>query len=192
MKFLLIVLVVAFSIYGCQNETNANAITNGTNYTREHQEAMENIDINSYAEVADVFKETSLIKSEGKPYLLVFSANGCVYCDRLKDLIKENTDIKEFLRENYAPYYINISYSKSHFVEFLEKSVQTSDLVKKYEIIPTPTLVFLSANGKELFAYPGFMPKERLQKALEFFKDPKLENMEAEAIKTSFQEFLNS
>ncbi|TLD83894.1 hypothetical protein LS70_003560 [Helicobacter sp. MIT 11-5569] len=192
MRSFLILLIALFGMYGCQDETSANAVTSGTNYTKEQKKAMENIDINSYAEVADVFLETNTIKSNGLPYFLVFSANGCVYCDRLKDLIKENAEIKEFLKENYAPYYINVSYSKTHFVEFIDKSVVTADLAEKYGVKPTPTLVFLSKSGKELFVYPGFMPKERFQKALEFFKNPELENMESQNIKQAFQDFIQS
>lgn len=185
-----LIVVMFFVLYGCQDEVNGNVVTSGTNHTKEQQAEMESVDINSYVEVADVFKETGTIKSDGKPYFIVFGANGCVYCDRLKEIVKENADIKGFLTTNYEPYYINISYFKMHFVEFLDKSVQTSDLVKRYRIIPTPTLVFLSASGKELFIYPGFMPKEKFQKALGFFKNPDLENMESKMIKQSFQEFL--
>ncbi|MCI5969173.1 thioredoxin family protein [Helicobacter sp.] len=189
MRNFFIMLVVAFGFYGC-GDADASAITSGANYTKEQQKAMENVDINSYKEVADVFRETGTITSDGKPYLMVFGANGCVYCDRLKDVVKDNADIKEILKEHYAPYYINISYSKTHFVEFLDKSVQTSDLVKQYNIVPTPTLVFLSPLGKELFVYTGFMPKEKFEKALEFFKNPALQNMESKTIKKAFQEIL--
>ncbi|MBX7490987.1 thioredoxin family protein [Helicobacter sp. Faydin-H64] len=192
MRSFLVLCIAIFSIYGCQDEADANIVTSGTDYTQEQQKAMENIDINSYAEVADVFKETSVIESNGLPYVLVFSANGCVYCDRLKDLIKDNADVKEFLKANYAPYYINVSYSKTHFVEFINKSIATADLVEKYGIKPTPTLVFLSKNGKELFVYPGFMPKERFLKALEFFQKPELENLESKNINKAFQDFLES
>lgn len=192
MRIFLIILVGIFSLYGCKGEMNADAITKGASYTQDQKKLMENIDRNSYIEVADVFKETNKIQGEGKPYLLVFAANGCVYCDRLKDIIKKHEDIKEDLRANYAPYYINISYAKTHFVAFLDAEVQTADLARKYEIIPTPTLIFLSANGKELFVYPGFMPQQKFQKALDFFKNPDLESMESQAIKQSFQNFLES
>ena len=85
-----------------------------------------------------------------------------------------------------------ISKAKGDFVAFLDAEVQTADLARKYEIIPTPTLIFLSANGKELFVYPGFMPQQKFQKALDFFKNPDLESMESQAIKQSFQNFLES
>ena len=192
MRNFLIVLLAIFGLYGCQDNVDANAITGGTSYTKEQYQAMENVDLHSYAEVADVFLETHSIQSNGKPYFLVFSANGCVYCDRLKNLIRDNADIKAFLKDNYAPYYINASYSKKHAVEFMGESVTTADLAQKYSIKPTPTLIFLSHNGKELFSYPGFMPKEKFMRALEFFKDSTLERKDTQTIKQEFQKYLES
>lgn len=192
MRYILLVCVAVFGIYGCDSAADASAITSGTNYTKEQHSAMENVDENSYAEVADVFLRTNTIGGEGLPYLLVFASNGCVYCDRMKNFIRNNANLKGFLRTNYAPYYINLSYSKMHNVEFLNTSLTTEDLARKYAIKPTPTLVFLSQSGKELFVYPGFMPEEQFKKALEFFKNPELENMEEQKIKQAFQTFIQS
>ncbi len=184
---LVIGILLALGLSACQEEINHKIVSSGTNNTKEQLLAMENIDINSYAEVSDVFLETSRIASENLPFLLVFSANGCVYCDRLKTLIKDNTDIKEFLKANYTPYYINISYSKTHQVSFLNQNLSTADLAQKYNIKPTPTLVFLSRNGKELFIYPGFMPKNRFLATLEFLRNPTLENKDPKTIAQELQ-----
>ena len=192
MRSFLILCLAIFGLCGCQDEANTNAITSGTNYTQTQKKAAESIDVESYTEVSDVFLPTNTIKGSGKPYFLVFSANGCVYCDRLKNLIRDNADIKAFLKDNYAPYYINVSYSKKHAVEFMGESVTTADLAQKYSIKPTPTLIFLSHNGKELFSYPGFMPKEKFMRALEFFRDSALEQKDTQTIKQVFQKYLES
>ncbi len=183
-------LFSCLSFMGCEESADKSAITSGTNYTEEQHKAMQNVDLNSYAEVSDVFLDTSSIKSNGKPYFLVFSANGCVYCDRLKQLIKDNPDIKEFLKQNYAPYYINMSYSKMHSIEFLQDSLETVAFAQKYGIKPTPTLVFLDKSGKELFVYPGFMPKDKFLKTLQFLKDPTLEQNSSAEIHKKLQNYL--
>lgn len=183
----LICIALMFLFGACQEKVDKNVVSSGTNNTKEQLLAMENIDRNSYAEVADVFQETSKITSNHLPFLLVFSANGCVYCDRLKNLIKENSDIKEFLTTHYAPYYINISYTKMHEVSFLNQTLSTSDLVQKYNIKPTPTLVFLSKEGKELFVYPGFMPKNRFLATLEFLTNPTLTQKDSKTIAQELQ-----
>lgn len=192
MRYILLICVAVFGIYGCDNAADMSVITSGANYTKEQYSAMENVDENSYAEVADVFLKTNTINGEGLPYLFVFASNGCVYCDRLKHLIRDDVNLKGFLQTNYAPYYINLSYSKTHNVEFLNTSITTEDLARKYAIRPTPTLVFLSQSGKELFVYPGFMPEEQFRKALEFFKNPELQNMDALKIKQAFQTLIQS
>ncbi|TLD86526.1 thioredoxin family protein [Helicobacter sp. MIT 05-5294] len=188
-KYFALCVALALALSACQEEVNSEIISSGTNQTKEQLLAMENVDRNSYAEVSDVFLETSEITSENLPFLLVFSANGCVYCDRLKSLIKENSDIKHFIKENYAPYYINISYTKSHKVGFLNQTLSTTELAQLYQIKPTPTLVFLSNKGKELFIYPGFMPKNRFLATLEFLKNPALESKDSKTIAQELQEY---
>lgn len=182
-------ILLAFSFNACQEKVGDEIVSSGTNNTKEQLEAMKNIDRNSYAEVSDVFKETSEITSDNLPFFLVFSANGCVYCDRLKNLIKENPEIKNFLKSNYAPYYINISYTKTHKIGFLNQELSTADLAQKYAIKPTPTLVFLSPSGKELFIYPGFMPKNRFLTTLEFLTNPTLEAKEPQNIAQELQDY---
>lgn len=187
--YFLICISISLIFCACENEMNGEIISSGTNNTQEQLLAMENIDRNSYAEVSDVFLETSKITSHHLPYFLVFSANGCVYCDRLKTLIKENQEIKDFLKANYAPYYINISYTKTHQVDFLNQTLSTADLALKYNIKPTPTLVFLSQEGKELFVYPGFMPKNRLLATLEFLANPTLQDKDSKTIAQELQTY---
>ncbi|WP_301007791.1 MULTISPECIES: SoxW family protein [Helicobacter] len=182
-------ILLAFSFNACQEKVGDEIVSSGTNNTKEQLEAMKNIDRNSYAEVSDVFKETSEITSDNLPFFLVFSANGCVYCDRLKNLIKENPEIKSFLKSNYAPYYINISYTKTHKIRFSNQELSTADLAQKYNIKPTPTLVFLSQSGKELFIYPGFMPKNRFFATLEFLTNPTLETKESQNIAQELQTY---
>ncbi|MDD6055287.1 MAG: thioredoxin family protein [Helicobacter sp.] len=185
--FMFFCCFVAFIFVACRDEADESFITSGTNYSKEKHLQMENIDRNSYAEVADVFLETSVIKSDGLPYLLIFGANGCVYCDRLKNIIKEDSKVKDILKTNYSPYYINISYTKTHKIDFLNASLNTIELAQKYGIKPTPTIIFLSKNGDELFVYPGFMPKERFIKTLEFFKDSAFDKKNLDSIKQELQ-----
>ena len=185
--YFLMGVILTCLLSACQEKIDENIVSSGTKNTQEQLLAMENIDRNSYVEVADVFKETSKITSNHLPFLLVFSANGCAYCDRLKTLIKENSDIKEFLIANYAPYYINLSYTKTHEISFINQTLSTADLAQKYHIKPTPTLVFLSEEGKELFIYPGFMPKNRFLATLKFLSNPTLAEKDSQTIAKELQ-----
>lgn len=179
--FSLISFVVAILFLGCE-KADSSVISSGTNTTKEHLEEMNSIDKNSYAEVADVFLETQNITTENKPYFLVFGANGCLYCDRLKAVIKEDLEIKDTIKKNFTPYYINLSYSKKHNVDFLHKELSTAKLGQIYGVRSTPTLVFLNANGDTLFVYPGYMQRDRFMATLEFLQNPDVAKLDEKTI----------
>ncbi|CAM2938512.1 thioredoxin fold domain-containing protein [Helicobacter burdigaliensis] len=187
-QFLILAISIIFFI-GCNEE---DLVSSGTQDSTSHIEAMQNVDKNSYAEVADVFLDTKEITTKGdRPYFLVFAANGCIFCDKLKTLIKENEEVKKYIQENYSPYYINLSYTKEHKISFMQdKILNTQELGEYFSIKPTPTMVFLSAKGKILYVYPGFMPKERFFKTLKFLSDPAWESLEEKEIAKHLQEFL--
>ncbi|PZT47523.1 hypothetical protein B6S12_08610 [Helicobacter valdiviensis] len=191
-KFHLLILTVLISFFvGCNKEEEL--VSSGTQNSTSHIQAMQNIDKNSYAEVADVFLDTQEITTNDKPYFLVFAANGCIFCDKLKTLIKEEAEIKNYIQTNYTPYYINLSYSKEHKIDFMpEKSLSTAELGAYFNIKPTPTMVFLSPKGKILYVYPGFMPKEKFLATLKFLNDKTLENLNEKEIATKIQTALAS
>ncbi|WP_239056418.1 SoxW family protein [Helicobacter apodemus] len=180
LMFSLMGFVVAV-LFGCE-KADSSVISSGANTTQERLEEMNSIDRNSYAEVADVFLETQHITTQDKPYFLVFGANGCLYCDRLKTLIKQDSQIKESLKNNFSPYYINLSYSKKHNVDFLNKKVSTTKLGQIYGVRSTPTLVFLNANGDTLFVYPGYMQRDRFMATLEFLQNPDIAKLDEKTI----------
>ncbi|MDE5603367.1 MAG: thioredoxin family protein [Helicobacter sp.] len=166
---------------GCE-KVDSSVISDGTSITQTHFEEMNSIDKNSYAEVADVFLETQHITTQNKPYFLVFGANGCLYCEKLKTLIKEDFQIKEFLRTNFSPYYINLSYSKKHKIDFLQKELSTAKLGQIYGVRSTPTLVFLNSDGDTLLVYPGYMKKDRFMATLEFLQKPEVAKLDEKTI----------
>ena len=192
-KNLLSILVLAFLMIGCEEKLDSNIISSGAKNTQEQLDALQNVDKNSYKEVADVFFETQKITTkDNKPYFLVFAANGCIYCDKLKELIRDDSRVKTILQNSYSPYYINLSYSKSHSVDFLKDAQETSELARLYNIKPTPTLVFVSPHGKTLFVYPGYMPKERFLATLEFIKSQNSDNKDEKEIAKELQELFQT
>lgn len=157
---------------GCGDSVDSSVISSGAKNTKEQLEASNNIDKNSYMEVSDVFLDTQKIKTnDNRPYLIIFAANGCIYCDKLKELVKNEQEVKDTLKSYFSPYYVNLSYSKMHDVEFLQQKISTADFGKMYQIMPTPTMVFLDNAGKVLFVYPGYMPKDKFMVTLNYIKD---------------------
>lgn len=187
MKKYLFFSLLALVFLGCKEENTDSIISSGTSTTQEDIAKFNSIDKESYKEIADIFQDTAKITSQNKPYYLIFGANGCIYCDELKRVIANDEALKILIKENFSPYYINLSYTKTHKIDFLQKELSTQDLARMYNIRPTPTMVFLSAEGKELFIYPGFMPKEKLTKTLEFLKSKNIENLSQKEIAQKIQ-----
>ncbi|MDA3967480.1 MULTISPECIES: SoxW family protein [Helicobacter] len=170
MKFIF-VLIMAIFLFGCGDSVDSSVVSSGTKNTKEQLDAHNNIDKNSYIDVADVFLDTNKIITNNKPYFLVFAANGCIYCDKLKEIVKDDHEIKSILKNDFSPYYVNLSYSKMHQVDFLDSEISTAEFGKKYQVVPTPTLVFLNPKGEIMFVYPGYMPKDKFLATLNYIKD---------------------
>lgn len=132
------------------------------------------LDKKTYAGLEDVFSSTNTIETNGKYMLLVFGANGCKYCENLKNDIKQTQALKDELKANFTSYYINTSYSKLHTfrigdgAELKEHAIPTRKLAELYRIGPTPTLIFADKDGRSILAYPGYLPPSQLQALLEF------------------------
>jgi len=98
--------------------------------------------------VSNLAKESSAAVSEGKIFLLYVSRPDCPYCERLKKdvlhpLLKGGRfDQDLVLRE--------VSLSDGSVIDFDNKTRAASKLLGRYEIVGTPTLLFLDQNGGQL------------------------------------------
>lgn len=158
-----IVFMVLFGILfvSCSdNKIDSTLISSGSTMDSKAREMEKNLDKSSYADVADVFLDTNEIDFN-KDVLIVFSKNNCNYCDDVKDIIKEDENLKQIIKDNFNPYYINTSYLKTHLINFNDRQskVNTSDLAQIFSVNATPSIVFLSKNGDVKYLFPGFTPK---------------------------------
>lgn len=160
-----------FLFAGCKNENiGESAISSKSNISQEVITQSKSFDKASYAGLEHVFKDTENISSDGKFVLLVFGKNGCKWCDRLKEEIKENKQTQEMLLKDFQSYYINLSYSKIHHLDFDGKKDQkeTSQLALEYGVRPTPTSIFINSKGEPIFGWPGYFDQKQMQVILEF------------------------
>lgn len=172
MKFKLCLLfVVGYLFVGCKNERiDSKMLSSQSNISQETIEQSKNLDKASYSGLEHIFKDTENINSDGKFVLLIFGKNNCQWCDRLKDELKENKETQALLKQYFQSYYINLSYSKLHHLDFGGKKMQrdTSELAAEYNIRPTPTSVFLNDQGEAIFAWPGYFSQQQMQIILDF------------------------
>lgn len=172
---------------GCNDEGEVK-VSQGSNTQKSQIEQAESLDKASYAGLEDVFLDTkNIFADKNKVTLLVFGKNNCVYCDKLKDDIKDNATLKNMLQSQFVPYYINTSYSKVHNLTFGDSktSLNTAALTESYvksPMRPTPTLVFLDFQGKKIYELPGYIPSSQLLILLEYMQSHSWENKKEEQI----------
>lgn len=156
---------------GCKDEQiDKNIFSMESKISQESLQKANSLDKASYAGLEHIFLDTSKISSGGKYVILIFGKNNCQWCDLLKEDIKADKSTQEILAKNFNSYYINISYSKQHTLEFDGKQIamDTATLATQYRIRPTPTIVFLDKNGQPIVIYPGYLPQDKFQVLLNF------------------------
>lgn len=159
---------------GCkgENTVSSQAFSSGTDMQQETQEELQNIDKKSYAGLEHIFQDTSTIQTNDKFLMLVFGKNNCKYCDKMKQDIKESTKLQSAIKDNFSPYYINISYDKVHNFNLGKEQqvkIMTSQLANSiYKIQVTPTTIFGDKNGKTIIEIPGYVEEKDFIKILDF------------------------
>lgn len=156
---------------GCKDDKiDKSSFSTQSNISQEELQKAQNLDKASYAGLEHLFLDTSKISSDGKYVILIFGKNNCQWCDRLKDDIKDDKSTQEILAKNFNSYYINLSYSKQHTLEFEGKQsiMDSATLAGQYNIRPTPTIVFLDKKGQPIVIYPGYLPQDKFQIFLNF------------------------
>ncbi len=111
----------------------------------------------------NIFENNQTIESKDSLVMLVFGSDNCGSCERLRHLLSTNVIIQNLLTGHYKSYYINLSYNEIHkiYVDHILQSLSTQNLKQYFNIVGTPTIVFLY-DGRFLFGYPGFMSESRL------------------------------
>lgn len=163
----------------CSEEQSVR-ISSGEKDNEQILKQAENIDKASYAGLEDVFLDTKNlhINKDNKITLFIFAKNNCIYCDKLKDDILSSDALKNMLKDNFMPYYINTSYTKKHILYKHKgdsqdvQNLNTRNLMESYvksPMRPTPTLVFLDYSGNNIYELPGYLPKDSMLEILEYF-----------------------
>ena len=182
--WMLCAIIYAMMIsFGC-NDDNEVRISQGAALNEKHIEQAENLDKESYAGLEDVFLDTKTIQGqEGKITLLIFGKNHCTYCDKLKDDIKNNTSLKSILQSHFLPYYINISYTKNHHLQFQNAPEST---------LSTSTLIFLTPTGEVIYELPGYLPSKELSALLKYMQSQKWKGKDKDTISLEINESLRN
>jgi thiol:disulfide interchange protein DsbD len=101
----------------------------------------------------------SRARAEGKPVLVNFSAEWCVWCKHLDTITYRDAKVARVLAEQVVPLTVDIDQADR-------------ELLSRYRIDAPPTIVLLTGDGRELGRIPGYMPPTGFLKTIESFLGP--------------------
>ena len=95
-------------------------------------------------------------RSEGKPVLVNFYADWCVWCKRLESTTLRDSKVASVLQDRVVPLSLNVEGNGR-------------DLSNEYRVDGLPTIVVLDAGGREIGRIPGYMPPDSFLERVEGF-----------------------
>lgn len=104
------------------------------------------------------FLDTTTLEIGDKPLFLFFGSQWCVHCQKLLESLHTHTALQELLQTKFRAHYIDIAHP--HLYEFistskdsvqnLPKTLKTNELMTRYNVLATPTLVILDSHAEVL------------------------------------------
>ncbi len=125
-------------------------------------------------------------KGEDVLSVLIFGADGCSACAAMKKSLTEKGSLSNFIKENYLPYYINISRKKGWNIN--GKTYNLAEIKEKFMILGTPTTVIMYGD-KILLIYRGYIMQNRMLGIMEFFLDKSLYSLDKNIISEKLKEY---
>ena len=93
----------------------------------------------------DLPKALERARSEGKPVLINFYADWCVWCKRLESTTLRDAKVAAMLRDRVIPLSLNVE-------------GDGRELSNEYRVDGLPTILVLDADGREIGRIPGYAP----------------------------------
>jgi thioredoxin-related protein len=99
--------------------------------------------------VTDLAQDANLARSQGLVILIEFSNDDCEYCRLLENEFLEPMSINQEYREKVMIRSLALNGDRL-ITGFQGESISASQFASKYQVMVTPTMVFLDTNGNEL------------------------------------------
>ncbi|MCX8086684.1 MAG: thioredoxin family protein [Rhodocyclaceae bacterium] len=103
----------------------------------------------------DFAAELKAARKEGKlGVLLVFEAEGCPFCRRMREEVLSQPEVQRYFRRHFAIFAVDINGSVM-VTDFSGKEVTEKALALAYKVRGTPTFVFVGGEGQTLARHVG-------------------------------------
>lgn len=96
----------------------------------------------------------SALAAGKKGMLLVFEAEGCPYCRKMRESVFVREDVLRLYKKHFLIFSIDV-FGAVPLVDFAGQETTEKALARAYRVRGTPTFVFIGAGGKELARHVG-------------------------------------
>jgi thioredoxin-related protein len=103
----------------------------------------------------DFKAELATAAKDGKRgVLLMFEAEGCPYCRKMKEQVLNRSEVQTYYRKHFAIIGVDMLGSVT-VTDFAGRSTTEKNFAREQRVRGTPTFLFVAADGKEMTRYTG-------------------------------------
>jgi thioredoxin-related protein len=105
--------------------------------------------------LGDFREELESAKKAGKGgVLLMFEAEGCPYCRKMRSTVLNRADVQDYFKSHFANFTVDIL-GAVPVTDFAGKETTEARFAQSMRVLGTPTFLFISLDGAELARYTG-------------------------------------
>ncbi|MBN7785303.1 thioredoxin family protein [Ponticoccus gilvus] len=90
----------------------------------------------------DLREDLDEANAEGKRLVLLFEQRGCIYCRQMHEEVFTDPMVSDYIGENYFVVQLNL-HGDIEVTDFDGESLSEKDMARKWNILFTPTMMFL-------------------------------------------------
>jgi thioredoxin-related protein len=90
----------------------------------------------------DLSEDLAEANAEGKRLMLIVEQRGCIYCKKMHEEVFSQPNIDSYIHENFFVVQINM-FGDVEVTDFDGEALAEKDMVRKWGMLFTPTMVFL-------------------------------------------------
>ena len=115
----------------------------------------------------DIKEDLALANSKGKRLLILFTQDGCPYCNALVERNLAQKDIEELVRSKFEVVAINLVGDRE-VVNMDGKRYTEKTFAEALKVQFTPTMLFFNDKGETILRLNGYLPPEQFKVALNY------------------------